>query len=174
MAVSNLRVQRGASQSAISWNLSWPYTDVKYEVYRSTDSINFSKINEVSSVTDSVVAFSVNDALPAAGTTYYYYVKASRPGLSPHDSYIASVNTLTPLDGEYRSAGSGFWTNAASGNGANTNSIWEKYMASSATWVLQNRGIAPNAVNVTIRSGHTVVIDALKNCNNLTIESGLC
>ncbi len=172
LAVSNLRVQRGASQSAISWNLSWPYTDVKYEVYRSTDSINFSKINEVSSVTDSVVAFSVNDALPAAGTTYYYYVKASRPGLSPHDSYIASVNTLTPLDGEYRSAGSGFWTNAASGNGANTNSIWEKYVVSSATWVLQNRGIAPNAVNVTIRSGHTVVIDALKNCNNLTIESG--
>lgn len=172
IAVSNLRVQRGASQSAISWNLSWPYTDVKYEVFRSTDSISFSKINEVTSATDSIVAFSVNDALPAAGTTYYYYVKASRWGMTPHDSYIASVNTITPLDGEFRSAGSGFWTNAATGNGVNTNSIWEKYVASSASWVLQNKGVAPNSVNVTIRSGHTVILDALKNCNNLTIESG--
>lgn len=172
IAVSNLRVQRGSSQSTISWNLSWPLTDMKYELYRSTDSINFSKINEVSSATDTVVAFSVNDALPPAGTTYYYYVKASRLGMVPHNSFIASVDINTPLDGEYRSAGSGFWTNAASGNGSNATSIWEKYVASSASWVLQATGVAPNSVNVTIRSGHTVILDGLKNCNNLTIESG--
>jgi pectin methylesterase-like acyl-CoA thioesterase len=172
LAISNLRVQRGASQSNISWNLSWPYAGVKYELYRSTDSINFSKINEVIGGPDSVVAFSMNDALPLAGITYYYYVKASRSGLNTHDSYIASVNILTPLDGEFRSAGSGFWTNASTGNGANTNSIWEKYVASSASWVVQNKGIAPNSVNVTIRAGHTVVLDGLKNVNNLTIEQG--
>lgn len=172
IAVSNLRVQRGSSQSTISWNLSWPLTDMKYELYRSTDSINFSKINEVTSVTDTVVAFSVNDALPPAGTTYYYYIKASRTGMPTHNSYIASVDINTPLDGEYRSAGSGFWTNAASGNGSNATSIWEKYVASSASWVLQATGVAPNSVNVTIRSGHTVILDGLKNCNNLTIESG--
>jgi pectin methylesterase-like acyl-CoA thioesterase len=172
IAVSNMRVQRSASNSSINWNLSWPLTDMKYELYRSTDSINFSKINEVSSVTDTVVAFGVTDALPVAGTTYYYYVKASRQGMTANNSYIVSVNTVTPLDGEYRSAGSGFWTNAASGNGSNANSIWEKYVASSSSWVLQGKGVAPNSVNVTIRSGHTVIIDALKNCNNLTIESG--
>lgn len=172
IAVSNLRVQRGSSQSTISWNLSWPLTNMKYELYRSTDSINFSKINEVTAATDTVVAFAVTDALPALGTTYYYYVKASRSGTPAHNSNIASVNVNTPLDGEYRSAGSGFWTNAVSGNGANATSIWEKYVASSSSWVLQALGVAPNSVNVTIRSGHTVILDGLKNCNNLTIETG--
>jgi pectin methylesterase-like acyl-CoA thioesterase len=171
IAVSNMRVQRSASNSTISWNLSWPLPDMNYELYRSTDSLTFSKINEVSAVADSIVAFSLTDVLPAPGVTYYYYVKASR-GMTSHSSYIVSVNTITPLDGEFRSAASGIWTNATSGNGSNTNSIWEKYVASSGTWVLQGKGVAPNAVNVTIRSGHTVVIDALKNVNNLTIETG--
>lgn len=172
IAVSNLRVQRGSSQSTISWNLSWPLTNMKYELYRSTDSINFTRVNEVTSATDTVVAFAVTDALPPAGTTYYYYIKASRAGMPAHNSYIASVDINTPLDGEFRSAGSGFWTNAVSGNGSNANSIWEKYVAASASWVLQAKGTAPNSVNVTIRSGHTVILDGLKNCNNLTIETG--
>ncbi|MDF2189560.1 pectinesterase family protein [Paraflavitalea sp. CAU 1676] len=172
LAVSNMRVQRGASQSTLSWNLSWPVADVKYDLYRSTDSIQFSKINEIMGGVDSVVAFSVTDALPQTGVTYYYFVQASRAGMESHKSHIVSVNTLKPLNGEFRSAASGHWTNAASGNGSNAASVWEKYTAATDTWELQPLGTAPNAVNVTIRAGHTVILDGLKNVNNLTIEAG--
>ncbi|WP_315817296.1 hypothetical protein [Paraflavitalea speifideaquila] len=37
---------------------------------------------------------------------------------------------------------------------------------------MQNKGIAPNSVDVTIRAGHTVILDGLKNVHNLTIEQG--
>ncbi|ALI98451.1 pectinesterase family protein [Rufibacter tibetensis] len=172
LAVANFRAQRGASSTTLSWNLSWPMSDVLYEVFRSTDNVNFTKVSTVKGSTDEVVAFSVTDGVPVKGTVYYYYVKASKAGLTAHQSYIAIVDPSIPIDGEFRSAGSGFWTNATTGNGANASSIWEKYSASTKTWVLQAKGVQPNSVNVTIREGHSVIVDGLKNANNLTIESG--
>src|SRR5215212_1723827 len=80
LVVSNFRAQRGASNSALNWNISWPMSGVTYELYRSTDSINYTKINQVIGGVDSVVAFRVTDATPAKGTVYYYYVKASKDG----------------------------------------------------------------------------------------------
>ncbi|MCU7547965.1 pectinesterase family protein [Chitinophagaceae bacterium LB-8] len=172
LAVSNFRAQRGASNTTLSWNLSWPMSGVLYEVYRSTDNVNFTKINEVNGGSDEIVAFSVTDGVPAKGTIYYYYVKASKAGLASHNSYVAIVDPSVPLDGEFRTAGSGFWTNASSGNGTNATSIWEKYSASSKSWVLQGLGVQPSNVNVTIRAGHTVMIDGLKGVNSLYIENG--
>ncbi len=172
LAVANFRAQRGASNTTLSWNLSWPMSGVLYEVFRSTDNVNFTKINEVNGGSDEIVAFSVTDGVPAKGTIFYYYVKASKAGLASHNSYIAIVDPSVPLDGEFRTAGSGIWTNASSGNGANTTSIWERYSASSKSWVLQALGTQPSNVNVTIRTGHTVLIDGLKGVNSLTIENG--
>jgi pectin methylesterase-like acyl-CoA thioesterase len=172
LAISNFRAQRGAANTTLSWNISWPVGAVTYTLYRSTDNINFTKINEFTSEPESVVAFSLTDAAPAKGTLYYYYVTASKAGMASHTSYTAIVDPSIPLDGEFRSAGSGLWTNASSGNGTNTNSIWERYSASTSSWVLQAKGVQPNSVNVTVRSGHTVLLDGLKNANNLTIESG--
>jgi hypothetical protein len=128
-------------------------------------------IKQLNTPAESVVAYSFTDSLPAKGTVYYYYVKA-KAGSASNTSYVATVDPSIPLDGDFRSAGSGFWTNASSGNGTNTASIWEKYVASSKSWVLQARGVQPLNVNVTIRSGHTVLLDGLKSVNNLAIESG--
>jgi pectin methylesterase-like acyl-CoA thioesterase len=97
IAVSNARAQRDSTQSLISWNLSWPLTDMSYEVYRSKDSVHFSKIREVKMKTDSVVAFSIKDELPPAGTTWYYYIRASRVGMPAHKSYTIVVNDKTIL-----------------------------------------------------------------------------
>ncbi len=172
VAVANFRAQRSATYSTLSWNLCWPMTGVLYEVYRSTDSINFTMIKQLSGVSDNEVAYSYNDSLPAQGAVYYYYVKATRPGSISNTSYTATVDPAIPLDGDFRSAASGFFTNATSGNGTNSVSIWEKYVASSKSWVLQAKGVQPLNANVTIRSGHTVLLDGLKGINNLYIESG--
>lgn len=172
VAVANFRAQRSATFTTLSWNLCWPMTGVLYEVYRSTDSINFTMIKQISGVSDNVVAYSYTDSLPAQGGIFYYYVKATRPGSVPNTSYIAKVDPSIPLDGDFRSAASGFWTNASSGNGTNSVSIWEKYVASSKSWVLQAKGVQPFNANVTIRSGHTVTMDGLKSVNNLFIEDG--
>jgi pectin methylesterase-like acyl-CoA thioesterase len=172
VAVANFRAQRSATFTTLSWNLCWPMTGVLYEVYRSTDSINFTMIKQISGVSDNVVAYSYTDSLPAQGSVFYYYVKATRPGSVPNTSYVATVDPSIPLDGEFRSAASGFWTNASSGNGTNPVSIWEKYVAASKSWVLQANGVQPFNANVTIRTGHTVSLDGLKSVNNLFIESG--
>jgi hypothetical protein len=171
VAVANFRAQRSATNTTLSWNLCWPMTGVVYEVYRSTDSINYTMIKQLNTPAESVVAYSFTDSLPAKGTLYYYYVKA-KAGSASNTSYVATVDPSLPLDGDFRSAASGFWTNGSSGNGTNTASIWEKYVASSKSWVLQAKGVQPFNVNVTIRSGHTVLLDGLKSVNNLVIESG--
>jgi pectin methylesterase-like acyl-CoA thioesterase len=172
LVVSNFRAQRGASSSTLSWNISWPMANVTYELYRSTDSINYTKINQVIGSSESIVAFSLTDPAPQKGTIYYYYVKAIKSNYPDYYTYIAVVDPSQPLDGEFRSAGNGYWANASTGNGSNISSIWEKYVASSHSWILQPLGTQPNSVNVTIRQGHTVILDGLKNANNLVIETG--
>lgn len=91
IAISNARVQSDSARSLISWNLSWPLTNMKYEVHRSTDSVHFKKMRAIKMATDSIVAFSITDELPPAGKKYYYYIKASRAGMKSHKSTIVSV-----------------------------------------------------------------------------------
>ncbi|HVF96663.1 MAG TPA: pectinesterase family protein, partial [Flavisolibacter sp.] len=173
LAVSNMRAQRQTASTLLSWNLSWPVAGVTYELYRSTNNTTFAKIHEVTSAMDTVVAFSYTDALPASGTTYYYFVKAVKSGFISNNSFVASVNSDTPLDGEFRSAGSGYYNNASTGGTINPTSIWERYVASSSTWVLQPLGTKPGSSTVvTIRAAHTVVLDGLNSVNSLVIETG--
>jgi pectin methylesterase-like acyl-CoA thioesterase len=114
LAVANFRAQRSGANSMLSWNLCWPMSGVTYELYRSTDSIHYTKTAGVTGTVDSVVAFSITDALPAKGTIYYYYVKASKTGYPSDNSYVAIVDPAIPLNGEMRSRGSGGWTNNVS------------------------------------------------------------
>lgn len=114
LAVANFRARRSGASSVLSWNLCWPMSGVTYELYRSTDSIHYTKTAEITGTVDSVVTFSVTDALPAKGTIYYYYVKASKTGYLPDNSYVAIVDPAVPLNGEMRSRASGGWTNNVS------------------------------------------------------------
>jgi pectin methylesterase-like acyl-CoA thioesterase len=118
IAVSNFRTQRGGSNSTISWNMSWPIAGVTFDLYRSSDSVNWTKINTSVAATDTAVAFSVTDALPQAGSKCFYYLQASKAGLVTHTTDVAVVNVAIPLNGEYRSATSGPWANGIVGTTA--------------------------------------------------------
>ena len=98
IAVSNFRVKKGTSTtpSFISWNISWPIAGVKYELFRSSDNVNFVKINEQTAANDINVNFTYSDALPAPGVVYTYYVKASKEGLAAHATEQMQVTT-TPV-----------------------------------------------------------------------------
>lgn len=165
LAVANFRAQRSGASSILSWNICWPMSGVKYELYRSLDSINYAKIGEVTGTVDSVVAFSLTDTLPAKGVVYYYYVKASKTGYPSTNSYVAVVDPSIPLNGDYRSRASGNWTN--NGN----ISIWEKYNGANKAWDTVALGTGASG-NVTISTGDTVALNALVGISSLTIDSG--
>ena len=62
----------------------------------------------------------------------------------------------------YRSTGSGTWA---------TISLWEKSTDNGVTWTAAIAAPTSNQ-SVTIRSGHTITLDATKSCLGLTIEAG--
>ncbi|HJT74164.1 MAG TPA: T9SS type A sorting domain-containing protein, partial [Chitinophaga sp.] len=165
LAVANFRAKRSSSNSTLSWNICWPMSGVKYELFRSRDSVNFTKIGEVTGAADSVVAFSLTDTLPVKGTIYYYYVRASKSGYPSTDSYVAIVDPSVPLNGDYRSKASGSWTNAGS------TSIWERYNGTTKVWEEVAVGTGASG-NVTISAGDTVSLNSLVGINNLTVDSG--
>jgi hypothetical protein len=41
IAVSNFRGVKSGTQTSIDWNISWAMTGIRYEVFRSTDNVNF-------------------------------------------------------------------------------------------------------------------------------------
>ncbi|MDO7884194.1 pectinesterase family protein [Hymenobacter cheonanensis] len=84
IAVANLRATQEASQTVIAWNISWAMAGIKYELQRSADNRAFTTIGTQTAATDSLYNFSAADAPPAAGTSCYYRVLASKKGLPTH------------------------------------------------------------------------------------------
>ncbi len=99
IAVSNFRATKGSTTSTLDWNISWPIPTVKYELFRSTDNIAFSKINELTSAVtnDTAVNFNLTDAVPPAGSIYYYYLKASKTGYNTHNTDTVKVSSAPTI-----------------------------------------------------------------------------
>ena len=115
IALANLRALRSSSGSTIPFNICWPISNVKYELHRSTDSVNFTKINEFTIADDTTAAYFFTDVLPPSGTSYFYKVIASKAGYSTFvTDTIVKVNINIPLNGDYKSIASGGWTNNVS------------------------------------------------------------
>lgn len=119
LSLSNIRVNRNTSASTFKFNLCWPVKGALIELLRSTDSLNFSStasaISSFTTVTDTSVAYQFTDALPPAGISYFYRVRASKVGLeSTSGDTMLKVNTSIPLNGDYRSTASGGWSNSTS------------------------------------------------------------
>lgn len=98
IAVSNFQLKRVAANTQLTWNISWPMSGIKYELFRSTDNIAFSPVNEQTAVNDTSINFSYQDGIPAPGTSFYYYLVASKGGLASHVSdtiLISSVPAIT-------------------------------------------------------------------------------
>ncbi|MFT3825387.1 MAG: pectinesterase family protein [Chitinophagaceae bacterium] len=98
IAVSNFRGTKGTTTSTFNWNISWPMAQVTYEVFRSSDKISFTKVSEQVSPNDTAVNYNYSEAIPPPGSTYYYYVRASKAGLAAHITdtvAISSTPTIT-------------------------------------------------------------------------------
>ncbi|MGI4863519.1 MAG: pectinesterase family protein [Janthinobacterium lividum] len=98
IAVANLQATKGSTQTAIQWNISWAMAGIKYDLQRSTNNTTFTTISTQTAATDSLYNFAATDALPAAGSSYYYRVVASKTGLTTHTTpsiLVSSVPTIT-------------------------------------------------------------------------------
>jgi pectinesterase len=99
IAVSNFRGKKGASTSTFDWNISWAMTGIKYDLFRSTDNkTSFQNIGTVTAANDTAINFQLPDAtIPPAGSIYYYYLVASKAGLSSHITDTIAISSLQTL-----------------------------------------------------------------------------
>ena len=97
IAVSNFRGTKGTSTSTFNWNISWPISGIQYDLYRSSNNVNFSIINTQTSVNDTAVNFNYSESIPPPGQTYYYYVRASKAGYNPHITDTISISSTPTI-----------------------------------------------------------------------------
>ncbi len=93
IAVSNFKAVKGASAVAFNWNISWPLTGIQYQLFRSSDNVSFAPVYTETSLTDTAVNFQYTDiSVPASGSSYYYYLVASKAGYASHvtDTVVVS------------------------------------------------------------------------------------
>ncbi len=96
LSASNVLARRPTATSSsvnVTWNLTWPMSGVRCELYRSSDRQNFTLIDTQTSVEDSACNFSYVDNAPAAGSTHYYLVRMSRSGYLSTTSDTATVSS---------------------------------------------------------------------------------
>jgi len=101
IAVSNFKGTKGTTTSSFNWNISWGMPGITYTLYRAMDSMNSSNYTSIASVmstTDTIVNYQLIDPVPPAGSIYYYYIVASKPGTASHTTdtvLISSAPTIT-------------------------------------------------------------------------------
>lgn len=94
IAVANFKGTKGASTSVFTWNASWGIPGVTYTLYRSTDNqTSFQSIYNITSTDIYDVNFSYTDNNPPAGSTYHYYVVATKTGLAAHTTSRTSISS---------------------------------------------------------------------------------
>ncbi len=94
LVVSNLVAKKGSptvSTSTINWNLSWPMPGIKCELYRTNDKITYTLVSTQTSTEDSACNFTFSENIPPPGQTWWYIVKASKPGYTSITSDTTSV-----------------------------------------------------------------------------------
>ncbi len=85
IAVSNFKIVKGSSSSSATWNISWPMDGIQYSLFRSSDNSSFTEIYTTTATTDTAVNFQYTDAsVPASGSSYWYYIVASKAGYASH------------------------------------------------------------------------------------------
>ncbi len=112
-------------------------------------------------------ASSVNVTGLTTSTTYYVQVFEFN-GVGATTKYLTTTATNNPNSqttaappSDYRSNGSGDWSNTA---------IWETYNGSA--WIAATSAPDLAAANITVRNGHTINITANLSLDEITIENG--
>jgi pectin methylesterase-like acyl-CoA thioesterase len=100
IAVANFMAVKGTATapSNLTWNISWPISGVQYQVYRSTARRGTYTQLYTTTAPDAInVNFATTDAIPAPGSSYYYYVRASKTGLSAHVTDTLEVSSTPTI-----------------------------------------------------------------------------
>ncbi|SHL36162.1 Por secretion system C-terminal sorting domain-containing protein [Chitinophaga jiangningensis] len=146
-----------------AFNFSWKgnYAD-SYAIYLGTDTASLVKVGEVPAGT---AVYNPGELQP--NTTYYWRIDAKNGnGTTSGTTWsFRSANIPMTVAGDYRSAASGNW-----GTSSVATVIWETYDGSN--W--SGTAVPPSGATptVTIRTGHTVALNATTAVNNLVVENG--
>ncbi len=100
IAVSNFMAVKGTATlpSNLTWNISWPITGVQYQVMRSsTRRGTYTQLYTTTAVDAINVNFATTDAIPAPGSSYYYYVRASKTGLAAHITDTLEISSTPTI-----------------------------------------------------------------------------
>lgn len=85
IAASNFLAVKGTTASAFTWNASWAIAQVQYELMRSsTRKGTYTSVKQVTAANDTTYNFQSTDALPAPGSSYFYYLRSAKTGLTTH------------------------------------------------------------------------------------------
>jgi pectinesterase len=98
IVLSNFRASKGNSTTQIDWNISFPVSGIEYTLYRSSDNVSFFPVYNVTAANDTAINFSYTDpSVPTSGSSYYYYVIASKPGYQSHTTETAIVSNAATI-----------------------------------------------------------------------------
>ena len=98
IAVSNFKIVKGSSSSSASWNISWPISGIQYTLYRSADNSSYSPVYTTTASTDTAVNFQYTDAsVPPSGSSYWYYLVASKAGYASHNTDTVLVSSTADM-----------------------------------------------------------------------------
>ncbi|MBV7530382.1 autotransporter-associated beta strand repeat-containing protein [Chitinophaga sp. sic0106] len=149
------------NNAAFSFTWKGNYAD-SYEVYLGTDTASMAKVGEMAAGT---AVYYPSDLQP--NTTYYWRIDAKNGNGTTTGTLwnFTSANIPLTVAGDYRSTASGNW-----GTSSVTTAIWEKYDGSN--WSPATAPPSGATPTVTIRTGHTVALNATTGVNNLVVESG--
>ncbi len=120
------------------------------------------KVGEVSASTATYTAASLDP-----NTKYYWRIDGKNSNGTTTGTVwnFQTANIPLTVAGDYRSTASGNW-----GTSTVTTDIWEKY--DGAGWQATATPPSGSTPTVTIRTGHTVALNATTGVNNVVVETG--
>ncbi|MFL5746889.1 MAG: autotransporter-associated beta strand repeat-containing protein [Niastella sp.] len=145
--------------AAFSWEGN--YAD-SFEVYLGTSVDSLVKVGEVVAASATFTPASLNP-----NTTYYWRIDGKNSnGITTGPVWnFQTANIPVTVTGDYRSKASGNW-----GTSTVTTAIWETF--DGVTWQSTATPPSGSTPTVTIKTGHTVSLNATTGVNNLVVETG--
>ena len=100
IAMANMKATKGATTfDTIRYNISWPISGVQYQLYRSSDSITYNPLAAqiINAPNDTTWNFQFIDTIPAQGSIYWYYVKATKAGYATNNSDTVKISSAPTI-----------------------------------------------------------------------------
>ncbi len=98
IAISNFRGAKGTALTTFDWNISWAKDQIRYDLYRSSSrNGTYSVVASVTATNDTAVNFQLTDAIPAVGSSAFYYLVGSKAGFASHITDTIEISSTPTL-----------------------------------------------------------------------------